>query len=116
MPDVPPLREEPSLRIEHLNSRILPIPHVHQALCVRSDGMWQAEFAFTRPLLPPLSNEVPVAVKLDDPRVSFAIGNVDFAGLSKRHVVRTIKMGMVSSGIILLPKNHADLSFGAELE
>jgi hypothetical protein len=59
---------------------------------------------------------VSVAVKLDNPRISFAIGNLDFARLSKRHVVRTIKMGMVSSGIILLPKNHADLSLGAELE
>src|SRR6516225_1503964 len=117
MPDVSPLREELSFQIEHLNSRILPVPHVHQALRVRSDGMWcQVEFAFTRPLSPPLFEEVSVAIKLDNPRISFAIGYVDFARLSKRHIVRTIKMSMVSSGIILLPKNHADLSLRAELE
>src|SRR6266581_634783 len=86
-----PLAKVATVQIENLDTRIFAVADVNQ-IAVDRNRVRKVELAGTAAFHSPAEEHVAVFIKLQHPRIAFAIGDENISFAIKRHVGRLIKM------------------------
>ena len=88
-----------TLRIEHLNPRILTIRHEHIAVWRERQAVRVAEFAGAGPLFSPFMKKTAIAIEVSDPTVDVAVADVERAVRRVQHFRRLIEVRRIPAAL-----------------
>ena len=116
IPNASPLLKEITVGIEDLDALVFPIAHINAAFFVDCHRMRKVELARARSVPPPSLDVIAGPVELHHTRIAVAVGNIDFATLSERHVGRFVEQPVGLSSGINAPKDEQNIPRGRQLE
>jgi hypothetical protein len=116
VPDALPLLQELAVGIEYLNPLVLAIADENTVLIVHNYTVRQVELTRTAAEASPRLDEVPLAIKLDDPRVAVAVRYIDFAGPAERHIGRLVQEPICLSAPVLSAEDEENATRWTQFE
>ena len=91
-----PFAKKTTVPIENLNARILAVANVN-LIAINCDAVWKIELSGACSLHSPSRQEIAIFIKLQDSRVTFAIGDINISFVVKGNVGGLIEVEHIIS-------------------